>query len=259
MKKQNILTLSILLASLLLGVFLTNKNWKRASSELAIIESPVEAVFSFKESDYIVAVAEDISAQGLSIETDFPTSYVNDEKKLMELSEKAESLGLPSVVSMYQQNLAEITGDDSFKLSAARYLVVASGFAGESQSKQIYIWKARQIMEKFTQDNPSSVEGKVLYAYILVRTDPAPMKGIGLLTQVLETDPEQTDALYMLGEFSIESGQFEKALERFKKLLSLRPLNADYYFKLSEVFSRMNQKDSAEYYLKQGVNLRKKN
>jgi tetratricopeptide (TPR) repeat protein len=64
--------------------------------------------------------------------------------------------------------------------------------------------------------------------------------------------------LYMLGEFSIESQQFEKALERFKKLLSLQPQNSDYYFKISEVFSRMNEKDSANYYLKKGVELRKK-
>jgi tetratricopeptide (TPR) repeat protein len=259
MNKQTYISLAILLFSLTIGVYLVRQNWKSATVALDVSTQQDSTNFSFDESEFVLAVAEDIANQGYSISTDFPTAFFNKEDTLISLSNRAEELGLPSVLGMYQENLAAITGDDSFKMSAARYLVVASSFASEPRSKQLYIWKARKIMESFTQDNPNSIDGKVLYAYILVRTDPAPMKGIGLLTQVLSTHPEQTDALYMLGEFSIESGQFEKALERFKKLLSLRPLNADYYFKVSEVFSRMNQKDSADYYLKQGISYRKQN
>ena len=51
----------------------------------------------------------------------------------------------------------------------------------------------------------------------------APMKGIGMLKQVLEADPENIQALVNLGYFSIQSGQYDKALERFNKVLENQP------------------------------------
>ena len=43
----------------------------------------------------------------------------------------------------------------------------------------------------------------------------SPMKGITLLKEVLEEDENNTEALYYLGVFSIQSGQFDKGIGRF--------------------------------------------
>jgi len=48
-----------------------------------------------------------------------------------------------------------------------------------------------------------------------------PMEGIMMLTEIVDTEPENVEALFYLGMFSIESGQFEKAIVRFQSILSI--------------------------------------
>jgi tetratricopeptide (TPR) repeat protein len=48
-----------------------------------------------------------------------------------------------------------------------------------------------------------------------------PMRGIMMLREILEEDPNNAEAHWHLGLFSVQSGQYDKALERFKKVLEL--------------------------------------
>ena len=52
-----------------------------------------------------------------------------------------------------------------------------------------------------------------------------PMQGIMLLREVLATDPTNEVALFNLGLLSMRSNQYEKAIERFRQLLKVRPAN----------------------------------
>ncbi len=62
-----------------------------------------------------------------------------------------------------------------------------------------------------------------------------PMKGIGILKGVLIKDPENIDALTNLGYFAIQSGQFEKAEERFNQILMIDSTHAEAYLYLADV------------------------
>lgn len=53
-------------------------------------------------------------------------------------------------------------------------------------------------------------------------------QGIFKLRDVLKQDPDNVRALYHMGLLSIESGQFDKAIERFEKLILLRPENQEF-------------------------------
>ncbi|MGB1121950.1 MAG: tetratricopeptide repeat protein [Flavobacteriales bacterium] len=50
-----------------------------------------------------------------------------------------------------------------------------------------------------------------------------PMEGILALRALAETDPPNVDAVVWLGIFGIQSGQFDKARERFSEALTLEP------------------------------------
>lgn len=52
-----------------------------------------------------------------------------------------------------------------------------------------------------------------------------PMRGIMMLREILQEDPDNVEAHWHLGQFSIQSGQYDKALVRFKKVLELDPDN----------------------------------
>ena len=64
------------------------------------------------------------------------------------------------------------------------------------------------------------------------------MKGVSLLKEVVATDSNNVQAIFTLGMLSIQSSQFEKAQERFEKLIKLEPFNPEYYFYLGEVYAK---------------------
>jgi len=56
-----------------------------------------------------------------------------------------------------------------------------------------------------------------------------PMQGITMLKEVVEKDPNHENALLNLGFLSVKSNQFDKALERFNKVLQINPSRIDMY------------------------------
>ncbi len=74
----------------------------------------------------------------------------------------------------------------------------------------------------------SSVDELIDEAIEKVRGD-APMEGIMSLRQIAEEHPNNPKAQFYLGLFSIQSGQYEKAVERFRKVVELDPNNVDAY------------------------------
>ncbi|NND93948.1 MAG: tetratricopeptide repeat protein [Flavobacteriales bacterium] len=63
-----------------------------------------------------------------------------------------------------------------------------------------------------------AVDDEVQEALEMVQGE-QPMQGILKLRSILEKDPENIDAAWNLGRFSIETGQFENAIKRFEQLL----------------------------------------
>jgi len=76
-----------------------------------------------------------------------------------------------------------------------------------------------------------------------------PMKGIGMLTEILEKDSEHEAAIFNLGILSIQSTQYDKAVERFEKLVSLYPdnLQAQFYLGLSYMESGDKRKARKQF------------
>ncbi|MCC5916213.1 MAG: tetratricopeptide repeat protein [Cryomorphaceae bacterium] len=74
------------------------------------------------------------------------------------------------------------------------------------------------------QNNEEQVENrldaKVEEALKLLQSgDAPPMVAIGMIKEVLEEDPNHYSALLSLGLMSLQTGQYEKAVERFEVLL----------------------------------------
>jgi predicted Zn-dependent protease len=72
------------------------------------------------------------------------------------------------------------------------------------------------------------------------------MKPALLLREVVKTNPNHIDGLYYLGKLAIESNQLEKAIERFKKLVSLQPQNREFYLELSGIYNMMGNKTESK-------------
>ena len=70
----------------------------------------------------------------------------------------------------------------------------------------------------------SPLDAKVDEAVAIIQNgEGAPMQAIGMLLDVLKEDPDHEKALLWLGNFSMMSGQWDKAVDRFHQLSQLRP------------------------------------
>jgi uncharacterized protein HemY len=78
-------------------------------------------------------------------------------------------------------------------------------------------------------------------------TDPdggSPMQGIMMLLNVVKQDPNNRNANLNLGLFAMKSGQFEKAVARFKNMIAQKP-EVEPYFYLAESYKQLGMKKEA--------------
>jgi Tfp pilus assembly protein PilF len=93
----------------------------------------------------------------------------------------------------------------------------------------------------------ASLDEKVDEAVLIIQSaEGAPMRGIAMLREVLSEDPNHVKANYWMGEFSWVSGQFDKAVPRFEKVLEVDPDNAEAAKRLVTVYIQLQQNEKAK-------------
>jgi tetratricopeptide (TPR) repeat protein len=93
--------------------------------------------------------------------------------------------------------------------------------------------KAAISFESILEQGPNP-DVRAKWAMTKVSTS-SPMDGILILREVLEEYPDNETALYSIGVLSMQSGQYDKAAERFEKLMTIDLTNhqAAYYLAVS--------------------------
>jgi len=100
--------------------------------------------------------------------------------------------------------------------------------------------------------NPANDSAKVgLGAVILFSGTHSPMEGIKMIREVAEKDSTNMYAQFMLGYGAVISQQWDKAIERFNKVIRHEPENAEVVLLLAETYEQKGDKANArKWYLK---------
>jgi tetratricopeptide (TPR) repeat protein len=144
----------------------------------------------------------------------------------------------------YEQVAAARPGEKSFQKAADQYFEAFSFAATPERSKELGA-KARGLYDKVLQNNPSNLDAKTNLAMTYIAMGEAPMQGVTLLREVIATDPNNQKALFNLGILSIQSGQHEKAIERFRHLTQVNPKHVQGHFYLAVSLAATGKKDEA--------------
>ena len=123
-------------------------------------------------------------------------------------------------------------------------------FAMDAQKKERMGQKAREYYEKVLAESGDDLEVKNNLAMTYVSTT-NPMKGIMMLREIITQDPDNETALMSLGALSMQSGQYDKAVERYKALVESNPNHVQARFYLGLCYVQTGQKEKArEQFLK---------
>lgn len=170
-----------------------------------------------------------------------------------------DSLGHGLMSGYYYEKLATKTNtaDDWYK--AARIFFNLQNSTNDTVIRQELASHALKGLEKTVSLDPSNLDAKAELgvSYMELPNNP-PMRGIGLLREVLQVDPDHNGALYYLASLSIKSGQYDKAVERLSRLIELNPDEAMYYRFIALTYLELDDKENAiasfEKYLEKETN-----
>lgn len=91
----------------------------------------------------------------------------------------------------------------------------------------------------------SELDHKVEEALAIINGGGAPMKGIQMLRDVIAADSNHVGAIRQLGFLSMRTGQYDKAIGRFERLLEINPSESQAYFLLGEAYEGLGDKENA--------------
>lgn len=149
---------------------------------------------------------------------------------------------IPPLVAKYtEQKAMAVPTETNWMLAGDNYF---KAFRLSSEKPKNLISGALINYERVTALNPNNLEAQtaigVAYVEGAAQLGVMPMKGIGILKEVLNKDPKNVNALTNLGYFAIQSGQYEKAVERFETVLEIDPNNAEAYIYLTDIYLSQN-------------------
>ncbi|MDH5474411.1 MAG: tetratricopeptide repeat protein [Cyclobacteriaceae bacterium] len=150
---------------------------------------------------------------------------------------------LDSVVK-YRQWLADnFPNEENIEIAGLAYYE-AFGYAINDEKAKLYGDKVQKYLGDLFEKHPDRLDlkSKIAMTYISSQN---PMQGIMMLREVVSADPENEEALYNLGLLSRQSGQMEKAVERFEKILSINPNHIQARFLLGVTFKEMGRNKEA--------------
>ena len=105
--------------------------------------------------------------------------------------------------------------------------------------------KARSAYEQVLEKQPNNVDVKHNVAMTLVSSS-SPMQGIMMLREIIEIDPSNQKALMSMGRMSIQTGQFENAVQRFETLINYYPEHIEGNFFLGVCYFETSQNVKAK-------------
>lgn len=208
------------------------------------------------ESIYNLELVSEMYKQGLSpsvlqgitdLEARLVQAKEEDDKLAVyeELAVKWDDVAKPIPQGFIYKEMAEITpkfeywlkAGDAFRAGYTNLQDTALAAALNSYAISSY--------EEAVALDPSSLAAKTGLGASLVTGAPNnPMAGIALLQEVVAAEPKNVDANMVLGVFSMQSQQFDKAIERFSTVVEAKP-DPEAYFYLAAAYVKIGLKDEA--------------
>lgn len=147
----------------------------------------------------------------------------------------------------YKAQVSKLENSSKSLNFAAQFLVGVLGWPELDPSlKPLIANEAVEVLTISETIEPLADSAKIALGVAYIEGLNEPMTGVQQLLAVVRDNPQNVEAIMMLGRMSIQSGQLDKALERFEAVLAIEPQNKEAYFFLADVYKQLGQVDKAK-------------
>jgi tetratricopeptide (TPR) repeat protein len=155
-----------------------------------------------------------------------------------------DDVNQPAPAAFYYQALAGKDNKAQDWINAGNRFNDAYKLTQDTLLQPAFVSNAAEAFQNALKIQPESLEGKTGLGVAYVNGAASPMQGIALLLEVVKKDPNNWKANLSLGMFAMKSGQYEKAVGRFKTLLAQKQeLEPTFY--LAESYKQLGMKKEA--------------
>jgi len=205
-------------------------------------DAPTEAVTQAGHSEIPAKLAESI--RGIRSQYDPAASNQKNAIFADSLRNLYMQAGQFDSAAWYAEQAATFFNTTEFFLKAGNANYEAYTFAMQPEKQNQLAVKAQDWYGKVLTAEPRNLEVKSKLAMTYMSTK-SPMQGIGLLKEVLQEDPENEFALFNMGMLSIQSGQYEKAIDWLSQLTGFYPEHVQGQLLLGVALMNTGNKDKA--------------
>ena len=129
------------------------------------------------------------------------------------------------LAGVYAEEIAKLNEDDEAWAIAATTYALGARQAKEEKVKKFCQGRVVKAFENAISLAPTTVKHKVNLALTYVERPPEsnPMKGVLMLIDLNKKNPDDPMVLFHLGRLAIQTGQYEKAVGRLKRVIEIEP------------------------------------
>lgn len=169
------------------------------------------------------------------------------------LAKMWDDVNQPAPAAFYYQAIAQRENKFDEWLNAGTRFNDAYKLTQDTASQPSFVINGIASFKNAVKLKPADLDAKTGLGVAYVNqtssgiTDPdggSPMQGIMLLLDVVKQDPKNRNANLSLGLFAMKSGQYEKAVARFKTIIAQKA-EVEPYFYLAESYKQLGQKKEA--------------
>lgn len=192
---------------------------------LAAVSTDITSLLMDAKSD----LSPQASASVLALETELDKAGTDSAKAdiFKRLSSTWYGLSKAAIAGFYAEKTAELAGgEEAWSIAGTTYSICLQQGASDKE-KSYCAERAIHCLENAASLNPGNPQHRLNLALVYAEDPPKdnPMKGILMLVELNKQFPDNVPVLAQLGRLAIKTGQFDKAVERLEKALSLEPEN----------------------------------
>ncbi len=209
--------------------------------------APATRTFSLEEVSEVSkqSLTANLNKQVSDLEAVLKSSSENEKVAVQkQLAQKWDDLNQAAPAAFYYELIAEKEPGFSPWLKTGDKFTEAYQQTTDTLMQPALVQKAIYAYQQADKLQPNTPEVKTGLGIAYVSGTPNPMQGIQLLLEVVKNDPKNLKANLNLGLFSMKSGQYEKAVERFKTVIAQDP-TAEAWFYLGSSYENMGMKSDA--------------
>lgn len=154
-----------------------------------------------------------------------------------------DRLKRPDIASFYteEQAKAENNADAWFRAGNRYYYAVQ--FMQDNVEIPVLYQCALRCFDKGLKLDPANIDARIMQASCYVEGTPEPMEGVSRLREIEKTDSNNVKLQLTFAFFSLKSGQLDRAVRRFNKVLEIDSTYIEAYLHLADSYERQGDKE----------------